>query len=532
MPFAGFGDFEECQRTMQEDGHDEDSAQSICGALQAEAKSDHGNVDELREALQRGAGLVADVGVDLVSGVDVPAVNSKWTMLKSGDTDGHDWRANSPILLSKADDEDGERRISYAAAMIPREPDKEGDVVPTPTVEKAAHDFIAQNGGVDTDHSLIDGDGEVVESWVLKEDRTFDLPDGGTETYGAGTWMVGIKWEAEPWQRIKNGELTGLSIYGMADHVELGKSATAKGFEVPFADEVVVHVVYESETAAEKASEQMGLGGAIHEHTLDGMDVFMPGETHDDFVEAYNDEASDDTAEASAKAEDPCWDGYTMVGTDANGDPRCVPSDDVPDADFSESVTPAESKRLALSKTEPTDGDSGKRDDSATEGMGDDPPNDDGGGDGPTIDELAASVETLTESVESVKDAVETEKQDAQEAAAMLADEMDMSSDVVMDILEAAAGSDPETVLDALSNMDASADTEEVANEDGGYDDEEDDEMDKSTDADTDPDHDAANVEKGGDGRTTAQKGITDDGASDGSGLSYAAAADDYGGDA
>jgi hypothetical protein len=157
--------------------------------------------------------------------------------------------------------------------------------------------------------------------------------------------------------------------------------------------------------------------------------------------------------------------------------------------------------------------------------MGDDPPNDDGGGDGPTIDELAASVDSLAESVESVKDAVETEKQDAQEAAAMLADEMDMSSDVVMDILEAAAGSDPETVLDALSNMDASADTEEVANENDG-DDEDDDEMDKSADADTDPDHDDANVEKGGDGRTTAQKGITDDGASGVGEPSYAAVAD------
>jgi len=204
-----------------EEGHDMESAENICGALQAEEKSEHGNVEELKQALERGAGLIADVGVDLVSGVDVPAVDSKWVMTK--DADSHDWRANTPILLSKADDE--AQRISYAAAMIPREPDKEGDVVATPTVEKAAHGFLKQNGGVDTDHSLIDGEGEVVESWVLKEERTFDLPGGETETYGPGTWMTGIEWGQDAWQRIQNGELTGLSIYGMAEHVPLERAA-------------------------------------------------------------------------------------------------------------------------------------------------------------------------------------------------------------------------------------------------------------------------------------------------------------------
>jgi len=31
--------------------------------------------------------------------------------------------------------------------------------------------------------------------------------------------------------------------------------------------------------------------------------------------------------------DDPCWEGYTMVGTKPNGNPRCVPDDDVPDAE-------------------------------------------------------------------------------------------------------------------------------------------------------------------------------------------------------
>ena len=225
MPFAGFEGWSDCMDTMQDErGYGEDKAENVCGALQAEEKSENGNPEELMAALEQGSGLIADVGVDLVSGVDVPAVDSKWVMMKS-DSD-HDYRVNTPVLLSK--DDDAEKRIAYAAAMIPREADKEGDVAPTATVEKAAHDFLKQDGGIDTDHSLIDGEGTPVESWILKEDREFDLPGGGTETYGAGTWMLGIEWGQEAWERIKAGELTGLSIYGMAEHVPLERAANCQ----------------------------------------------------------------------------------------------------------------------------------------------------------------------------------------------------------------------------------------------------------------------------------------------------------------
>ena len=223
MPFSGFDSWSDCIDTMtEEEGHDMDSAENICGALQAEEKSEHGNPSELLEALKQGAGMISDVSVDFNSAVDVPAINSKWVAMKS-DRDGYNYRVDMRTILKQ--DDGAEKRISYAPAMIPREPDKEGDVVPTPVVESAAHDYLASDGDVDTDHNLIDGKGTVVESWIEPDQRTWDLPDGGTETYPAGTWMVGIKWGAESWDRIKSGELTGLSIYGMAEHVPLERAA-------------------------------------------------------------------------------------------------------------------------------------------------------------------------------------------------------------------------------------------------------------------------------------------------------------------
>ena len=500
MPFSGFEDWGDCIQTMtEEEGHDMESAENICGALQAEEKSENGNPEELMAALEQGSGLIADVGVDLVSGVDVPAVDSKWVMMKS-DSD-HDYRVTTPVLLSK--DDDAEKRIAYAAAMIPREADKEGDVAPTATVEKAAHDFLKQDGGIDTDHSLIDGEGTPVESWILKEDREFDLPGGGTETYGAGTWMLGIEWGQEAWERIKAGELTGLSIYGMAEHVPLERaakscnctptekqpeddpcwegyemvgtkidengnevpncvpkseaSASTKQLDIPLANESVVHLVYESRTAAEKASEEIGLGGDVHEHEFDGMTVWMPGDTHEAFVDRYM-ELSDEVSSAKSASPD-------------NGKGE-------------------ESKSEGMAPT--TDGD----------GDGDGG----GGADGPTLGEVHSSVTDMAETVDTLKEAVETEKQDEDEAAATLADAYGMSTNDVLDLLTAAADGDADSLMDTM---------EELGMEMAESEEEDDDEMEASTEGESvEKRTDDANLEKGHDGEgvreTEAEKNVGD----------------------
>lgn len=308
------GDMSSCMRIMQDDGHNEDAAARICQALREEQKHENGDVAELRASIEQGRGLISDVSVDLNSAVDVPAIDSQWVAMKSNDSE-YNIRTNAEHVF-KADDSDNEKRISYAPAMIPRQLDKEGDVVSTPKVEQAAHDYLINSGGIDTDHNLIDGKGEVVESWIEPTEREWELPNGEMKTYPAGTWMLGIKWQPEPWKRIKNEELAGLSIYGMSEKVPLGKE-----FTVPFADEAVVHVVYESESAARKAAEELGLVdddgvGEIHPHDLDGMDVFMPGEEHDDFVTAYMDEA---TSESSATETEAAGDETTKNGETDNG---------------------------------------------------------------------------------------------------------------------------------------------------------------------------------------------------------------------
>jgi len=419
------GSFDACVAEMQEQGNDADAAERICGTLLEETKSDNGNLDELQSAIERGQGLIADVGVDLNSAVDVPAIDSQWVAMKDANSD-YNVRRTAEVVL-KQDSDDAEKRISYAPAMIPREPDKEGDVVATATVENAAHDYLADHGGVDTDHNLIDGKGQVVESWIEPDARSWDLPNGETKDYPAGTWMLGIKWESEPWERIKAGELTGLSIYGQAEKVRLGKSVD-KEFVVPFADESVVQVLYASRSVAAKAAERMGFEGAeeeiTHPHEFGDETHYMPGPDHDSYVDAYNEFAEADgfgpvgedggmvEASAAKADDDPCWDGYTMVGTDENGDPRCVPDDDVPDAEGFENAkvmdgsgAPPEVRDGATPKNAAAE--ANKQNNTMTD-------DNTGGDDSPSVETLKSEIESLTDTVDTLKEAVEAEKDDGQ----------------------------------------------------------------------------------------------------------------------
>ncbi len=163
--------------------------------------------------------VLQDLQVTYVSGVEEPAQDSQWIMAKDADAAANaDWGVTAPLVVRKADD--GEQQKAWAPVLIPNETDKQGDVIPADEIEKAAHRFLAEFRNIDTDHDLLSGRGDPIESWTLKEASTFTLPDGGeSREYPAGTWMLGVEFTDQAWQRVKSGDLTGFSIYGEAEEV-------------------------------------------------------------------------------------------------------------------------------------------------------------------------------------------------------------------------------------------------------------------------------------------------------------------------
>lgn len=124
-------------------------------------------------------------------------------------------------VLKEELNEEKEERIVCAPLLIPNQIDKRGNISPTYVIEKEAHNVLSRDVGVTTDHNGEPGKGELIESWILKQERDFQLPNGTTEKYPKGTWIVCINVEEETWQRIKNGELQGLSITEWADKISL-----------------------------------------------------------------------------------------------------------------------------------------------------------------------------------------------------------------------------------------------------------------------------------------------------------------------
>lgn len=143
-------------------------------------------------------------------------------------------------------------RYTLAVVYEPNTPDAEGDFATESTIRQAAWDFLAQlqhearalsdllaafkdahkHGSMELEVVTIDDDdeaihpgvvigdmhrewrasmGELVESYLAPVDLQI-----GDETVRAGTWLVGIRWGPELWERIQRGERIGVSLGGWA----------------------------------------------------------------------------------------------------------------------------------------------------------------------------------------------------------------------------------------------------------------------------------------------------------------------------
>jgi hypothetical protein len=162
-----------------------------------------------------------NLGVDAISLVEFPAIESNWVALKAE---------------TKLSALDNERRMLYGPALIPDKPilriDKEtGEeyyiVFDKETIYNCAHAFM--KNGFQKSHTFehqktIDGV-TVVESWYKESESdksTFlglDVP--------VGTWVIGSKVDnPEIWASVKEGKVKGFSIEGYFDHVGLSLSQT------------------------------------------------------------------------------------------------------------------------------------------------------------------------------------------------------------------------------------------------------------------------------------------------------------------
>lgn len=146
-----------------------------------------------------------DLSVSFLSLVQRPATGKTLTLksAKPGERVG-------TFEIVKTDDE---RMMAYGIVYAPDEVDSHGDTADAQTIRRAAHEFMREGRlrNIDTEHSFTAEMAYVAESWIVRS---------GDELFPSepeGAWAVGIQiGDPDLWQRLKAGELTGISLAGVA----------------------------------------------------------------------------------------------------------------------------------------------------------------------------------------------------------------------------------------------------------------------------------------------------------------------------
>ena len=110
---------------------------------------------------------------------------------------------------------DDDRMVAYGIVYAPDQVDSHGDTADAKTIRRAAYEFMreARLKNIDVEHSFTSQMAYVAESWIVRKgDELFpDEPEGA--------WAVGIQiGDADLWKALKAGELTGISLAGVARH--------------------------------------------------------------------------------------------------------------------------------------------------------------------------------------------------------------------------------------------------------------------------------------------------------------------------
>ena len=108
-------------------------------------------------------------------------------------------------------EDDSPKKLLYGVVYEPDSVDAHGDMMIGEEIEKTAHEFMIHYRNIDSEHNLIAGAGQVVESYIAPADMEI-----GKSTVKKGSWILVTKATDEIWQDYVNGDITGYSMFGIA----------------------------------------------------------------------------------------------------------------------------------------------------------------------------------------------------------------------------------------------------------------------------------------------------------------------------
>lgn len=224
-----------------------------------------------------------ELAIDAISLVTSPAIETDFVYFNA---------TESNLTLAKVNEEE---RLLVSPALIPYKQIYRYDAnkdrnyyvyFTADTVRKAAEAYMKHQN---TNNATLQHEEKVtgvhtVESWIVEDSKNdksnlygYELPKG--------TWFVSMRVNNdEVWERIKSGELKGLSIEGyFVDKMEtLAKTDKKKKKKKKYAQvgEIDGFPVFDNVEDAVEVAKELGCEG-YHEHELEGNTVYMPCSDHD-----------------------------------------------------------------------------------------------------------------------------------------------------------------------------------------------------------------------------------------------------------
>ncbi|MDY0855272.1 XkdF-like putative serine protease domain-containing protein [Bacillus thuringiensis] len=156
-----------------------------------------------------------NANISYISLVTKGANGRQFAIMKSESAKQPNISKQVPILKTEE-----EKQLVTGVVYEPDVEDSHGDIMTAEEIEKAAYTFMENYQHIDKQHDEIAGKGTVVENWIAKSDMTV-----GEQEVKAGTWLMTVRVDdAETWEEIKKGEVTGFSMGGFGERVEIAKT--------------------------------------------------------------------------------------------------------------------------------------------------------------------------------------------------------------------------------------------------------------------------------------------------------------------
>lgn len=153
-----------------------------------------------------------NVEISYVSLVTKGANGRPFAIMKGMNMKGSNVLKNVPIL--KREDE---KQLVTGVVYEPNIEDAHGDIMTAEEIERAAYNFLEKYRYIDKNHDELAGKGTVVESWISKNNTVV-----GKQNIKKGTWLMTVRVDdSETWKEIKKGEITGFSMGGVGERMEM-----------------------------------------------------------------------------------------------------------------------------------------------------------------------------------------------------------------------------------------------------------------------------------------------------------------------